>query len=115
MGSNAAELIALAQRCDLFVLPTRADCFSIASLEAMAAGLPVLVSNVGGISDIIREGETGYLIPPDDYDGLCDRLNALLDAPDLRQKMGQRGREVVCADFEARNLVLRGLKIMGQE
>ena len=112
IGSNAAELIQLARRSDLFVLPTRADCFSIASLEAMAAGLPVITCNVGGISDIIRDGETGYLLPPDDYDALHDRLDSLLDAPELRQKMGQRGREVVCENFDVTDLVRRGLRIM---
>jgi glycosyltransferase involved in cell wall biosynthesis len=112
LGSNAAELVALAQRCDLFVLPTRADCFSIASLEAMAAGLPVITSRVGGIPDIVREGETGYLLAPDDYAGLCDRLDALLDSPELRQEMGRKGREVVCAHFEVSALVQRGLRIM---
>jgi glycosyltransferase involved in cell wall biosynthesis len=112
LGSNAAELVALAQQCDLFVLPTRADCFSIASLEAMAAGLPLITTNVGGIPDIVREGETGFLLNADDYDGLCDRIDVLLDAPDLREKMGRRGREIVCAEFEAKTLVQRGLSIM---
>jgi glycosyltransferase involved in cell wall biosynthesis len=112
LGSNAAELVALARRCDLFALPTRADCFSIASLEAMAAGLPVITSDVGGIADIVREGETGTLLAPDDYDGLCDRLDTLLDSPTLRQAMGRKGREVVCAHFEVRALVRRGLRLM---
>jgi glycosyltransferase involved in cell wall biosynthesis len=114
VGSNAQELIELAQRCDLFVLPTRADCFSIASLEAMAAGLPVIVTDVGGIADIVRDGETGYLIPREDYDALRDRLEFLLDAPDLRAKMGQRGRQIVCAQFDVREQVLRGLEVMAR-
>jgi glycosyltransferase involved in cell wall biosynthesis len=114
LGSNSAELIALAQKCDVFALPTRADCFSIASLEAMAAGLPVIAGRVGGIPDIVREGETGYLLDPDDYDGLCDRLDTLLDAPALRQEMGRKGREVVCAQFELAALVRRGLGIMAE-
>ncbi len=112
LGSNAAELIELTRRCDLFALPTRADCFSIASLEAMAAGLPVITSDVGGIADIVREGETGYLLAPDDFDGLCDRLETLLASPARRQEMGRKGREVVCAHFELRDLVWRGLRIM---
>lgn len=112
VGSNSDTLIRLAQQCDLFALPTRADCFSIASLEAMAAGLPVIVTNVGGIADIIREGETGFLLPLDDYGALCNRLDTLLDSPELRRDMGQRGREVVCEKFELSDLVQRGLKIM---
>lgn len=112
VGSNSDTLIHLAQKCDVFALPTRADCFSIASLEAMAAGLPVIVTDVGGISDIVREGETGYLLPPDDFGALCERMDTLLDSPDKREQMGQRGREVVCEHFELRDLVQKGLRIM---
>lgn len=115
VGSNAQELIRLAQRCDIFALPTRADCFSIASLEAMAAGLPVIVSNVGGIEDIVREGETGYLIPTDDYGALCERLDTLLDAPEKAREMGKQGRIRVCEKFELRDLVQQGLRIMADQ
>ena len=62
MGSNSPELIHLAQQCDLFALPTRADCFSIASLEAMAVGMPVITTTVGGIPDIIQDGENGPMV-----------------------------------------------------
>jgi glycosyltransferase involved in cell wall biosynthesis len=50
MRANSPELIALAQRCDLFALPTRGDCFSFAGIEAQAVGMPVVISDVGGIS-----------------------------------------------------------------
>lgn len=115
LGSNAPELIELAQRCDVFALPTRADCYSIASLEAMAAGMPVITTRVGGIPDIIKEGETGYLLEPDDYDGLCDRLRSLIDSPDLRHEMGRKAREDVCARYRLADLVRSGLKTMMDE
>lgn len=112
--SNSGELIRLAQRCDLFVLPTRADCFSIASLEAMAAGLPVIVSDVGGIADIVDDGESGYLIPVDNYEALHDRLEYLLDRPELCRQMGQRGRAIVQQRFQLADQVRRGLRIMAE-
>ncbi len=112
VGSNAVELIRLAQQCDIFALPTRADCFSIASLEAMAAGLPVIVTNIGGISDIVREGETGHLIAAENYEMLGAKLESLMDAPETCRQMGQRGREVVCERFELADTVRSGLKLM---
>lgn len=112
MGNNAAGLIELAQKCDIFALPTRADCYSIASLEAMAVGLPVITCSVGGIPDIVREGKTGFLLEPDDYDGLVDRLHHLIGSPEQRRAMGEKGREVACTEFEAQMLVRRGLSLM---
>jgi glycosyltransferase involved in cell wall biosynthesis len=112
MGNNAQDLIDLARSCDLFALPTRADCYSIASLEAMAVGLPVITCDVGGIADIVEEGKSGYLLKPDDYGSLRDRLEALLDSPDLRARMGKHGREIVEERYDTEFLVKRGLKLM---
>ena len=112
LKSNSNELVELAQKSDIFVLPTRADCFSLVSLEAMAVGMPVLTTTVGGISEIVRENETGFLVPPDDYDSFHDRLDRLVEDGELRVKMGQRGREVVCSKFNAFKNVYKGLKIM---
>ena len=114
LKSNSQELVSLAQNCDIFALPTRADCFSLVSLEAMATGLPVIATNVGGIPDIIRDGETGYLIDPDDYDALHQRLDALVLSPQLRKSMGSCGRQVVCENFNTLDSVHRGLKFMSE-
>jgi glycosyltransferase involved in cell wall biosynthesis len=98
LGPNHPELIALYQRASLFVIPTRGDCYSLAAMEALASGLPVLLGNVGGTADIIHEGETGYLLPPGDYDSLVDRLEFLLAAPERLAPMGEAARR----DAEAR-------------
>lgn len=87
--------------CDLFVLPTRADTSSIASLEAMATGRPVIVTPIGGIPDIVCDGSTGFLVPPDDAEGLADRMRRLLADPALRRRMGAEGRAVVEERFNA--------------
>jgi glycosyltransferase involved in cell wall biosynthesis len=97
---NSPELIRLYRDADLFVLPTRADTYSMVALEAMAMGLPVIVSRVGGISDIIVEGETGYCIPPEDPATLRDRLRRLIHDRPLRLSMGLRGRRRVEEHFD---------------
>ena len=70
-------------RADLLVLPSRGEGAPLAVMEALASGLPVLASPVGGIPDLVRDGETGWLVPPEDF---CDRIGALVDRPqDLRE------------------------------
>ena len=115
LSSNAGELVQLAQRADIFVLPTLADCFSIASLEAMAAGLPVITTRMGGIPDIVQEGETGFLLPVGDYEALCYHIDLLLDSPERRLAMGKKGREVVCGRFEMQTRVHQGLETMRKQ
>lgn len=78
---------------DVFVLPTRDDAFPLVLLEAMEQGLPVVSTLEGGIPDIVKDGETGFLVAPTDVDSLTDRLETLLaDAP-LRLRMGELGRD----------------------
>jgi glycosyltransferase involved in cell wall biosynthesis len=61
---NSEALRSLYERADVFVMPTRAECFGIAIIEAMASGLPCIVGNVGGVGEITHPGETGWLIDP---------------------------------------------------
>jgi len=98
---NDPGLRELYARCDLFVLPTRADCFSLAGLEAMASGLPVIISAVGGIPEIVADGLSGALIAPDDGTALVTRIEALLDDPERRAAMGLAGRRIVETRFDA--------------
>ncbi len=100
--NNSDELIALARSADIFVLPTLADCFSIASVEAMAAGLPVVTTNVGGISDIVERGRNGFLIEPGDRLALAQALHVLVHDAGLRRRMGNAGRARAEAHFSAR-------------
>ncbi|HEX9414173.1 MAG TPA: glycosyltransferase family 4 protein, partial [Ktedonobacterales bacterium] len=65
-GPNDPGLHRLYETCDALVLPTRADCFSLASIEAMASGLPVITCPVGGIPEIVEDGRTGWLVPVGD-------------------------------------------------
>ena len=69
-------------------------------LEAMAAGLPVVASAVGGIPEIVRDGETGLLVPPGDADALAAALGRLLDDDGLRRRLGAAGRERALDEFD---------------
>lgn len=101
LGPNDARLRELYNQCDIFVLPTRADMSSIASIEAMATGRPVISTPVGGISSLIRDGQNGFLICPGDGAVLRERLGLLLSDADLRRRMGEHGRRLVEQELNA--------------
>jgi glycosyltransferase involved in cell wall biosynthesis len=111
---NDPELVQLAQRCDLFVLPTRGDCFGFAVIEAQATGMPVVVSAVGGVPEIVVEGETGFLVPRGDQDALADRVDQLVGDEGLRRRLGANGRERAVSHFDARVNSRRVLQLMLQ-
>jgi glycosyltransferase involved in cell wall biosynthesis len=77
---------------DIFVLPSRYETMSIALLEAMASGLPCVVTNVGENAQLITDGVEGFVIPFEDVEKLADALAKLIADPDLRQRMGQAAR-----------------------
>jgi glycosyltransferase involved in cell wall biosynthesis len=103
LSAGSPPLLALYRASSAFVLPTRGDCFSIASLEAMAMGLPVVVTDVGGISEIVDSERTGYLIAPGDGRALRECLEPLLADPARAAAMGVAGRARVEERFDAKN------------
>jgi glycosyltransferase involved in cell wall biosynthesis len=111
---NDPGLRDLYHSCDALVLPTRADCFSLASIEAMAAGLPVITTTVGGIPEIIADRRTGYLIPPDDGSALRHALEVLVETTSLRAWMGAEGRAVATAHFDATQQAQRLLALLAR-
>ena len=111
---NSPELIALFQTSDLFVLPTQAEAFGIAAVEASAAGLPVIATRVGGLPDIVLDGITGFLIPAGDVSALADRLHLLLDWHGLRRQFGRAARERVLRCFNARINARRVAQILSE-
>jgi len=104
-GSDA--LIALYQAAHIFALPTRADFYPTnACCEAMAMGLPVITSRVGGMEYLLDGDEGGFAIPPDDPSSLMDRLRALIGNPALCEQFGRRNRRFAETHFDL-NATLR--------
>ena len=68
-------------------------------LEALALGVPVVVTNVGGNPEVVRHGETGLLVPPQDDQALADACGALLDDPELRRQVADKGKSLVQQRF----------------
>jgi len=85
---------------DVFVLTSTSECFPISVLEAMACARPAVCSAVGGIPEVIKDGETGYLVPPKDPPQLAARLVRLLQDPLTARRMGRAARARVEAEFD---------------
>ena len=84
------------RRCSIAVAPSAwPEPFGVVVLEAMAAGRPVIASRIGGLPDMVIDGETGVLIPPDDPAALRAALERLLADRDLREQLGQAGQRRV--------------------
>ena len=80
---------------DVFVFPSLQEGLPVSQMEAMAAGLPCVVSDVRGNADLIRPGDGGYLRKPMDADGMAEDIALLMGDPALREQMGRRNREVI--------------------
>ena len=112
IANNSPELVRLYQMSDLFVLPTLADCYSLVAMEAMSCGLPVVISRLGGISEIIADGQTGFGLEPGDYAALALRLDQLVSDAGLRQQMGDASLRRAREKFDCRANLGRILDIM---
>ncbi len=84
---------------DLIVHPALKEGLGVALLQAGACGVPVVASRVGGIPEIVRDGENGYLVPPAKPQALLDKILQLLGDEARRKQFGRRGREIVERDF----------------
>jgi glycosyltransferase involved in cell wall biosynthesis len=93
------DLRSVLPRWDIFVMPSLEEGFPIAALEAMAAGLPVVASGVGGVPELVEDGKTGWLIPPGDVEALAARLRHLLRSPEEQLRMGANARARVRDHF----------------
>lgn len=100
VGSRGrSELRTFYAAADVFVTTPWYEPFGITPIESMACGIPVVGSNVGGIKFTVVDGQTGYLVPPDDASALAERLARLLGQPALRRKFGYRAIRRARAQF----------------
>jgi len=79
---------------------SESESFGVAVVEAMACGKPVVVSNVGGLPEVVEEGKTGFVVPPRNPEEIAKAIERLILNKDLREKMGQAGRERVMAIYD---------------
>jgi len=89
-----SDVPAFLNSCDLFVVPSRfeSESFGVAAVEAMACGLPVIASDVGGLPEVVQHGLTGLIVPKEDVEALADAIMLLATDSDLRQTYGEAAR-----------------------
>lgn len=111
VGPNSPELLRLFAAADVFVLPSRAECLAVVLMEATAAGLPVVTTNVGALGEAVRDGESGVVVPAGDVRALTAALETLTSDSRLRRRMGQAGLALARQKFDAaaNNQALLGL------
>lgn len=85
---------------NVFVLPSLDECFPLVLLEAMQHGIPVVATEEGGIPDIVEDGKTGFIVPKHDVSALADKVEYLINNPDLSYSMGQTGFKKYREEFQ---------------
>ena len=118
VGPNSPELLSLFSEADLFVLPSLGECLAVVLMEATAAGLPVVTTDVGALAEAVRPAESGLIVPPKDVRALREALSALLGDPVRRHSMGRAGHVLARERFDARannqtllDLVAEGIRL----
>ena len=107
-GIGERELPGIYRSADVVAVPSLyGEAFGIVALEAMATGRPVVASRVGGLSEVVIEGETGVLVPPGDPVALAGALRALYEDGELRAQMGRRGRARILELYDWRVVIRR--------
>jgi glycosyltransferase involved in cell wall biosynthesis len=108
LQKNIPHLLAAS---DLSVLPSHEEGFSNVILESMAAGLPVVATDVGGNKEAVVDGATGWLVPPKEPGILAERMSDLLENSEKARMWGEKGRRRVCEVFSAENMVKNHIRL----
>ncbi|MBN1762032.1 MAG: glycosyltransferase family 4 protein [Methanomicrobia archaeon] len=109
-----ADLKALYAACAVFVLPSLEEGFGVVLTEALAAGKPVVGTNVGGIPAQIRDGWNGFLIESANAQQLAEKLRYLIDHPEERKGMGDNSRKLAEEEFDWRQIAERYLRVYAE-
>ncbi|MEL6164206.1 MAG: glycosyltransferase family 4 protein, partial [Cyanobacteria bacterium J06628_3] len=109
---NSSGLKQLYAQADIFVFPTEADCFGIVVSEAMAAGLPIITTDIGGLCEQVEHGINGLIIPPSDATALAIALRTLKNNPAKIATMAAASRQIAEKRFDAQRNYAAVLKVM---
>lgn len=101
---DQTEIVGWYQKASLFILPSFIEGFPVTILEALACETPVIATPVGGVPEIIRNYETGILVPLNDPKTLAEAIQYLLENKDVRLKMGREGRKHVVKEYSLENV-----------
>ena len=104
---NVPNLEEIVGASDLFLLPSEAESFGMAALEASASEVPVIATQSGGLPEVVIDGETGYLLPVGDVESMAEAAIEVLSNPELHHRMGQQGRELAATRFNVHEVVPR--------
>jgi glycosyltransferase involved in cell wall biosynthesis len=104
---HSQEVAAHLRRCSLLAVPSRVEAFGLVAVEAMLAGKPVVACRTGGLQDIVRDGETGFLIEPENAAQMAEGIVRLLREPALALRLGRAGRARAQACFTVEQMVGR--------
>ncbi len=99
------DIVDVLSEADVFLLPSATESFGLAALEAMACEVPVVASRVGGIPEVIDDGMTGFLYPPDDIAGMAAGIVRLIGDPALHARIAAAARQVAVDRFSASRIV----------
>jgi L-malate glycosyltransferase len=100
--ANIADYLGVA---DVFLLPSELESFGLAALEAQACEVPVIATRIGGIPEVVSEGETGYLSDIGDVDKMSDDTMKLLNDEDMRVAFGAKGRELALSRYASDKII----------
>jgi glycosyltransferase involved in cell wall biosynthesis len=115
LEANSQPLKNLYHTCDIFALPTFADALAMVLSEAGASGMAIISTNVGAIPELVRDGETGLIVPVGDAASLTQALRDLATNPALRMTLGERAVTHVTRHYDARTNASRLLGLLKAE
>jgi N-acetyl-alpha-D-glucosaminyl L-malate synthase BshA len=101
------DVAATLRRAHVFLLPSETESFGLAALEALACGVPVVASDAGGLPEVVRDGETGFLLPVGDVDAMAAAVGRVLDDAALHRRLSHAARADAVERFSRAPMVTR--------